>query len=290
MKSLVALVIGVAAGIAPVRAEILHTERSLYRNIFVHEEGGQRCMRFGRNGLLRQSCITLSDPDTMVFEYTKMAMGALYLNPTPKRILIIGLGGGTLPRTFQKLFPDIVMDVAEIDPAVTRMAKQYFSFVPAVGTHVAEQDGRVYVKRALQAGKTYDLVILDAFDHQYIPEHLLTVEFLREVKGVLAPNGVLAANTFATSRLYDSESATYHTVFGPFFNLASASRVILARMSGLPDQAELARNADALEERLAAFGTGKAFLLPKFEISERSPPNVRVLTDQYSPANLLNEE
>ncbi len=290
MTSLFALIVAIVVGATPARAEVLHTERSLYRNITVHEEGGQRCMRFGRNGLLRQSCITLSDPDTMVFEYTKMVMGALYLNPAPQRVLIIGLGGGTLPRTFQKLFPDVVMDIVEIDPAVTRMAKKYFSFVPASGTQVSEQDGRVFVKRALQAGKTYDLVILDAFDHQYIPEHLLTVEFLREVKGVLAPNGVLAANTFATSRLYDSESATYHAVFGRYFNMASASRVILMRLGGLPDQAEIARNADAIEERLQPFGTGKAFLMPKFAVSERSPSDVRLLTDQYSPANLLNEE
>ena len=290
MKPIFALLIALAAGIAPAHSEILHTERSLYRNIFVHQDGDQRCMRFGRNGLLRQSCVNLSDPDTMVFEYTKMVMGALYLNPDPKRVLIIGLGGGTLPRTLQKLYPAIAIDVVEIDPAVTRMAKQYFTFVPGPATQVAEQDGRVFVKRALQAGKSYDLVILDAFDHQYIPEHLLTVEFLKEVKGVLAPNGVLAANTFATSRLYESETATYHAVFGAFFNLVSASRVILARVGTLPDEAEIERNADALEERLRPLDTGKEFLLHRFQVSKPSGSKVRVLTDQYSPANLLNEE
>ena len=60
----------------------------------------------------------------------------------------------------------------------------------------------------------YDLIMLDAFDHEYIPEHLLTQEFLQEVKSLLAPGGVLAANTFSSSRLYDHESTTYAAVFG----------------------------------------------------------------------------
>ena len=61
--------------------------------------------------------------------------------------------------------------------------------------------------------------MLDAFDHEYIPEHLLTREFLQEIKGLLAERGVLAANTFASSRLYDFESATYYSVFGEFYRL-----------------------------------------------------------------------
>jgi spermidine synthase len=134
----------------------------------------------------------------------------------------------------------------------------------------------------------YDLVLLDAFDHEYIPEHLLTREFLLEVRDLLSERGVLAANTFAGSRLYHFESATYHSAFGDFYRLKSSNRVILVRLGGLPDRAELARNAGALEDRLAPFGVGKEWLLPRFEVESGWPPNTRVLTDQYSPSNLLN--
>src|SRR5205823_13151460 len=81
--------------------EVLHRERSLYRNIFVYEEDGLRCMSFGRTTVARQSCVSLGEPAKLVFNYARMMMAALYLNPAPQRILILGLGGGTLPSAFQ---------------------------------------------------------------------------------------------------------------------------------------------------------------------------------------------
>jgi len=245
-------------------------------------------MKFGRKAGGRQTCQSLAEPDRMVFDYTRMMMAALYFNPSPQRVLIIGLGGGTLPRALQKLFPAAKIDAVEIDPAVVRVAGKYFGFVPGPRTEVFEEDGRVFAKRMGKQGIRYDLVMLDAFDHEYIPEHMLTREFLQEIKAVLTPDGVLAANTFATSKLYDLESATYFSVFGPFHRLKSGNRVILIRQNGLPDRDEINRNADAVEARLAPLGTGKDWLLPMLGIESGWPPNARVLTDQYSPSNLLN--
>ncbi len=270
------------------RAAELHAERSLYRNIVVYEEDGTRCMKFGRQAAGRQTCMSLADRDRLVFDYTRMMMAALYLNPSPQRILIIGLGGGTLPRTLQKILPTARIDVVEIDPAVVRVAHKYFDFVPARATRVFEEDGRVFAKRMGKQQARYDLVMLDAFDHEYIPEHLLTREFLGEIKGLLAEGGVLAANTFATSRLYDFESATYFSAFGHFYRLKRGNRVILIREGGLPDREELGRNADSVERALAAFGVGKDWLLPLFGVESGWPRGTRILTDQYSPSNLLN--
>jgi spermidine synthase len=273
----------------PARAEtVLHEERSLYRNILVYQEGEQRCLKFGRREEARQTCRLQNDPDHLIFSYTKSMMGALYLNPSPKRILIIGLGGGTLPGALRKAVPSAQIDVVEIDPAVTRVAYKYFGFTPGTLTQVHEQDGRVFVKKKLREKATYDLVMLDAFTDEYIPEHLLTQDFLREVKGIMAPNGVLAANTFAHSGLYHHESATYASVFGQFFALKTNSRVILTRVGSMPTQQELRTNAEALEDELRPMGTGADYLLPMFAIDSGWPKGTRVLTDQYSPANLLN--
>ena len=284
-----ALVVALALVVClPAAAAVIHTERSLYRNIVVIEEGDVRCMKFGRHSGGRQTCQSRSDPDRMVFDYTRMMMAALYLNPTPKRILIIGLGGGTLPGALQKLLPAAKIDVAEIDAAVVRVAGKYFGFVPGPRTEVFEEDGRVFAKRMARQGIRYDLVMLDAFDHEYIPEHMLTREFLQEIKMLLTPDGVLAANTFATSKLYDFESATYFSVFGQYYRLKRGNRVILVRQGGLPEREELIRNADALQARLAPLGADKEWLLPMLGIESGWPRNTRVLTDQYSPSNLLN--
>jgi spermidine synthase len=245
-------------------------------------------MRFTRLASARQSCVDLADRPRLVFEYLRMMIGALYLAPAPQSVLVIGLGGGTLVDALQRTLPDAAIDAVELDPAVVRVAKAYFDFQPGPRTHVHEEDGRVFVKRALRAGRRYDLVLLDAYDHEYIPEHMLTREFLEEVKGILAPHGVVAANTFSGSRLYDHESATYAAVFGRFFNLKRSNRVILLRKDGLPDTQTLRANADTLRPKLGPTGIDPAWLLSLFDTRVDWPADARVLTDRYSPSNLLN--
>ncbi len=284
----VAFLVCVAVPAVAQDMRVLHEEKSLYRNIVVYEADSLRCLKFGRSAQDRQTCVMLKNPNQLVFEYTRMMMAMLYLNPHPGRILIIGLGGGTLPDTLAKLVPDARIDVVEIDPAVVKVARDYFGFKTGPAMQVSEEDGRVFVKHRQREGVHYDLVVLDAFNEQYIPEHMLTREFLNEVKSILTPRGVLAANTFATSGLYEHESATYDAVFGSFYALKSKNRVILVRLGNLPDRAELEANARSLEERLRMFGTGESWLLPMFEVESGWSRKARVLTDQYSPANLLN--
>ncbi|WP_426146269.1 spermidine synthase [Polaromonas sp. DSR2-3-2] len=269
-------------------AQEIYQEKSLYRNIVVYEEQGLRCMKFGRQGTGRQTCISLKNPDALVLNYTKMLLGALYLKPEPQRILIIGLGGGSLPSALKKIVPQAMIETVELDPSVAKVAERFFGFMPGKDNAVAIEDGRVFVKRAQKQGKKYDLVILDAFDHVYVPEHMLTREYLLEVKSLLEKDGVLAANTFSSSRLYDAESATYAGVFGGFYNLKTENRVILAKNDGLPPMAQIQANAGRLEQKLNHFGTGKDWLLPLFSIKADWPAGTRILTDQYSPANLLN--
>jgi len=289
VRSLVLLLgLALAGGLAHAES-IVHTERSLYRNIVVYDESGMRCMKFSRAVLAgRQSCQFLGDPQRLVFRYTQMMMAALYLDPAPRRVLVLGLGGGTLPTALARLPSTTQIDVVEIDPAVTRVAQTYFGFKPGGKVRVFEEDGRVFVKRALRAREQYDLVMLDAFDHEYIPEHLLTREFLTEVKGLLGEHGVVAANTFSSSRLYDHESVTYQAVFGDFYNLRSDNRVILARAGGLPSRDVIERNASAVDARLAETGVERDAMLNLFSTKHDWRADARVLTDQYSPSNLLN--
>lgn len=269
--------------------KLLHSERSLYREVLVYESNHQRCMCFTRYCRVgRQSCMDPRAPDQIVMNYPRLMLGSLYLNPRPRTILVIGLGGGTLPRALQQLLPEAHIDVVEIDPAVVRVAAKYFDFTANERVRVIESDGRVFVKRAGREGRHYDLIMLDAFDHEYIPEHLLTQEFLREVKALLAPGGVVAANTFSSSRLYDHESTTYASVFGKYFNLKRDNRVILYKDGELPAPDKLAANGQGIAGPLKALGVPTEQLLSLFSTRADWNMHARVLTDQYSPANLLN--
>lgn len=78
-------------------SNVVHKERSLYRNLLVEETGDLRCLKFDeKTRQSSQSCMYISDPKKLVFNYTKLAFSSLLLIDNPKNVLIIGLGGGTL--------------------------------------------------------------------------------------------------------------------------------------------------------------------------------------------------
>ena len=274
-------------------ADILHEEKSLYRDIHVVQTGDRRCLIFNvHRGDRNQTCVNMNDLNELVFSYTKMSFAGLLLQPAPKKILVAGLGGGTIPLTLNDLFPEAKIDVVEVYQAVVNVAKQFFFFEENPNMKVAVNDARVFVKRAGILGEKYDYIVLDAFGGDYIPEHLLTQEFLEEVKQIMTEDGVLVANTFSTSRFYDHESVTYQRVFGEFFNFklpTSGNRIIIAQLEHLPARGILSSRAQLLASSLEKFG------VPLLEYPNRLSTRVdwdmsrRVLTDQYSPANLLQE-
>jgi len=277
----------------PTFAEVIHREKSLYRNIEVVETAERRCLIFAvRQTNHNQSCIDLNDPQRIVFPYVRMTLAGLLIQPDIERALIIGLGGGTVPMTLKTLYPKAMIDSVEIDPAVVRVATDYFGFASDERNQVAVQDARVFVRRQVNKGHRYDYILLDAFTGEYIPEHLMTQEFLKEVKSLLTADGVLVANTFSSSRLYDLESVTYAAVFGNLYTMrlpVSGNRIILATRSGqLPDASRLNQRAQSLAPRLAPFGVG-LLSFPEY-ITDRIDwdTSATILTDQYSPANLLN--
>ena len=130
---------------------------------------------------------------------------------------------------------------------------------------------------------------IDAFEEDYIPEHHLTVEFLQEVKSLLTPGGVVAANTFSSSSLYPYESATYEAAFGPFYSLKSSNRVIWAQEGAITDQSSIAETAKSLEPYFDNHGIEVHWLLSLLSQEKDWPADSRVLTDQYAPSNILND-
>jgi spermidine synthase len=276
-----------------VSAEVIHEERSLYRDITVEQNGPRRCLIFNvRIGDRNQTCVDIDAPEKLVFSYTRMSFAGLLLMPEPKRILVAGLGGGSIPMTLSDLFPEAWIDVIEIDQAVFNVAKEFFFYAETERMKVSVMDARIFIKRAVMRRELYDYIVLDAFTGDYIPEHLLTQEFLEEVKQILMPEGVLVANTFSTSRFYHHESVTYQAVYGKFFNFklpASGNRIIITNLQGLPERGELISRAQEFSGRL------KKYDIPVLEYPARMSTAVdwdmsrRVLTDQFAPANLLRD-
>lgn len=294
MHKLIIVLMSVLCSMA-LHAKVVHQERSMYRNIIVEDNNVLRCLRFNvKTSKTNQSCMFKDNPQKLVFNYTKLLFAALLvMDEAPKNILIIGLGGGTMSNALHQIYPNARIENVEIDPAVIKVARDYFGFFENELVTSKVQDGRIFIKRAALKKQQYDWIILDAFNGDYIPEHLLTREFLAEAKSILSPKGVLSSNTFSLSELYAHESATYLDVFGDFFNVShenNGNRIILTTNDGLPEESLISSRAKLLYNTLKPYGVDTTELTTFFSSTKDEknwPSDTKILTDQYSPANLL---
>ena len=159
-----------------------------------------------------------------VYEYPYVLQFLPYaLNPEGKNCLVIGLGAGLIPAWFDA--QGIKTEVVDIDPAVVELARNYFGLKPAITAHV--EDARYFLSNSRQR---YDYIILDVFNGDTTPGHLLSVEAMHLAKQRLAPNGVLAVNLIGSIKYQTFMTAsvvkTLQSVFGqvaiyPVFDLAS---------------------------------------------------------------------
>jgi MFS family permease len=99
----------------------------------------------------------------------------------PLRAFFVGGGAYVFPRHLRRTRPDAALEVAEIDPAVTRAAREAMGLAPEPGFSIRHEDARPALERAQREGRRFDLVYGDAFNDLSVPWHLATREFARAV-------------------------------------------------------------------------------------------------------------
>ena len=191
---------------------LVYETESLYHHIYVVDRDGIRILRFDQ---ALQSGMYLRRPYDSAYRYPDYFHLALALNDHIEDVLMIGLGAGMAPKRFQRDYPDMRIDVVEIDSEVVRVARKYFGFPEDDGIRVYVQDGRMFLKNT---DKKYDLIVVDAYYADAIPFHLATVEFYELAKQHLKPGGVLASNMIGAlagprSKLFRSMYLTMSRVF-----------------------------------------------------------------------------
>lgn len=193
--------------------KILARTRSPFNDIYVIERENLREMWFRAGGrFFLQSRIDLDRPGDLVLVYCRLLLAPLLLNPDPSRMLMIGLGGGVLPRFFHDAYPEIEIDVVEVDPRVVDLARRFFGFRGSSRLRLTEGDGRAFVRQPDR--RKYDMVFLDAFNGGSVPYHLKTVEFYQEIARSLQADGVLATNLYGKSNtLKPRDCKTLESVF-----------------------------------------------------------------------------
>ena len=282
LASATAAMIGAAPATAQVRN--LYEGDSIYNHITVREDGSERCMIFGRQQDLRQTCIDLRQPDRSVFEYTAMMFAAFLFNPEARRVCLIGLGGGYIPTVFKMHLPQVRLWTVEVDPLVDNLARKYFQFTVPGNHSLIIDDGRQFLKKNKER---FDQIWLDAFNSDYIPAHMATREFLQLVKSNLSGEGIVIQNLFCGSRLYEAQIATIRTVFSKVFifeGVRSGSCVVVGTDSPAADPAALGKAAARFKGRIG-------YIDLAVEVKKCVPAPIlnkaTILTDDFNPANLL---
>ncbi len=194
-----------------IAADFVETYDTIYNSLTVERRGDLVELRArARGSEALESAVDLSDPLKLVVPYTRSLFGALFFQPKPQRVLMIGLGGAGFHRLFTAAYPDALLQTVELDPKVFELCQTRMEFKSTAKTPVALVDGRMFVKRDKQS---WDWLILDAFRGGFVPPHLKTEEFYRECAARLSERGVFVSNLHATSELYYSDVKTLQAVF-----------------------------------------------------------------------------
>lgn len=223
------------------------------------------------------------DNDELVFPYHHYFRLAEHFTSNFKTTLILGGAAYSYPKFFLHKYPAATIDVVEIDPQLTQMAREHFRLVDNKMIHIIHEDGRTYLNRSQ---KKYDVIFGDTFKSLYtLPWHLTTVEAARRTYDMLNEGGCVLLNIISSingdgSLFLQAELATYRQVFpycyvfavmDPDDRAVIQSTVLIAVKS---DMEPLLDNDDAeLSEFLEHDVTGL--------IGSSLP----VLTDEYAPVD-----
>jgi len=163
-----------------------------------------------------QSAMKLEAPEELVLPYSGYYDLVSWFKPDPRSFLILGGGGYSYPMYALEKYPDAKIDVVEVDPGVTELARRFFYLKDDPRLAIIHEDARCFLRKM---GKKYDAILVDVFNSHYsIPFHLTTIETAKAFHSGLADDGVVILNILSgmegrEGRFLRAEYATYRSVF-----------------------------------------------------------------------------
>jgi spermidine synthase len=174
--------------------------RSAFSHIRIRRSGSIRTMIFVRDSGEEawESQMNLRSPHVLRFTYLQHMFASYLLQPEQSRVMIVGLGGGSMVHFLQKYDPKVKIEAVEIDPVVVELAERFFSVRQNENVRLVVADAFDFLKRTQSR---YDVIYMDAFlkpsagtDDTGVPLRLRTQEFYREIQKLLTENGSVIFN------------------------------------------------------------------------------------------------
>jgi spermidine synthase len=234
----------VGGGLVKPVPNVIYETESPYNFIQVIQEGELRLLTVNEG----QAFQSVYYPNTLrLGGYWDLFLLTPYLttNDPPRSLLVVGLAGGTVTKQFGQVHPDLKMDGIEIDPEIVRVGREWFEMNEPNLT-VSIDDGRAALRKT---NMRYDVIIVDAYRQPYVPFHLATVEYYRELAAHLTERGVVSVNAAKTpddARLVNALAATLREVYPTVLLLEypqDTNTVLLASPQRVPLNDYLARLA-----------------------------------------------
>lgn len=160
----------------------------------VVDDGVTRTLYFGSRA--KQSSMLLGHHQVLALTYTQSMTAALLFQPEPREVLVIGLGGGSLPKFFHHHFPACRVLALENRPSVVDIAQRYFDLPNDERLHIEMTGALEYLARPVQ--RRFDIILVDIFDAQGMVADLDERDFFHRCREHLSGQGVLSANLWST--------------------------------------------------------------------------------------------
>jgi len=200
----------------------------------------------------------------------------------PERIAILGVGGGTTIRAYERYFPGTEIDAVEIDGELFDIGKEWFGLRERPGIRLIAEDARPFLRRT---DARYDAIFVDAYRQPYIPFYLTTREFFALARDRLRPGGVVVVNVGhveGSDELEQVLSATAAEVFPSVWrDPLEPTNTLLVASEGPVGPERLRAAASRLPPDLAPLALAAA---------DRLAPRLRggtVYTDDHAPVEWL---
>ena len=211
---LIAISIHSAVVVQPPVAGVVFEKDTLYHKILVHDDSVNniRTLILDNNF---HSAMDLNNPERIVYEYTKFFHLGLLFVDEPNNVLFIGGGGFSAPKKFFVDYPEMIVNVVEIDQEVVNVGSEFFAVPEDERLKISTNDGRIFLRNT---NEKYNIIILDAYDKSYVPFHLMTREFNELVYEHLTEDGVFISNIITSiegnsADLFLAEIKTMKSVF-----------------------------------------------------------------------------
>jgi len=288
------LVLLTTDGKAAETSEVIASRESKYSHLIVTLRGRtvELSSMLNQKWVTRESAVNLDDPTNLVVPYTRWLFAAHLVNPTPKRVAVLGLGAGGFNRFFRKAYPESELTCCELDKDVVDLARLHMNLPDIDIAHTVIGDGRYFLKKNAKSQK-FDWLILDAFHGWFSPSHLKTREFYELCASRLSEMGVLVINLHDDSAVFDYDVATLRSVFPQVVFIKVPNVVNVIAVAALSADAGLKERMEKAAGRTQNWPP-PLFKLPLKNVQEQwvnpKPPAKGaelILTDDYAPTEYL---